>query len=403
MSLTVPINSITVSTRIRKSVGDISTLAASIKELGLLSPVVINEDNELLAGERRLTACKSIGWTEIPVIVMSTKDAEKKLSIEIAENEQRTGFTREELINAGIELERIEKVKANENSLANLKQFTECQNSDTRSGNGRIDTYVASKLGMSRDTYRKEKVILEHKDLLSQGQFDDWNNRTISTNKAFALIRKVLGEIKPLKSAENKPKEIIKEVEVIKEVIPEGYLSPEEHIKKRDEYIADLREKGEVGGMFIESLWEDINKQEAQIAEYKKQIEVLNAKNVLLEEEKEKDKEHIEQLENDTRTISDAAFLERNNFVVGRAIDGTCEIYDLLGKVRDLIEYDLAPLKFRNCFERISKSDVAREAARELAEKVVQWGNEIIRIVDDNENVIDAEETGNSCKIALYR
>ena len=53
----------------RQDLGDIQGLAASIREFGLLRPVLLTRDNRLLAGLRRLEACKLLGWKTIPVIV----------------------------------------------------------------------------------------------------------------------------------------------------------------------------------------------------------------------------------------------------------------------------------------------------------------------------------------------
>jgi ParB family chromosome partitioning protein len=44
--------------RIRKDVGDIAALEKSIANVGLLNPVVIDENNRLVAGYRRLAACR---------------------------------------------------------------------------------------------------------------------------------------------------------------------------------------------------------------------------------------------------------------------------------------------------------------------------------------------------------
>ena len=54
----------------RKDLGDIPALAASIREFGLLRSVLITCDGHLIAGRRRLEACKLLGWVAIPVIVV---------------------------------------------------------------------------------------------------------------------------------------------------------------------------------------------------------------------------------------------------------------------------------------------------------------------------------------------
>ena len=48
---TIPIKDIIIKERYRKEFGDIDTLADNISNLGLLQPVVINENNELIDGQ----------------------------------------------------------------------------------------------------------------------------------------------------------------------------------------------------------------------------------------------------------------------------------------------------------------------------------------------------------------
>jgi ParB family transcriptional regulator, chromosome partitioning protein len=60
---------IRVGERHRRDLGDIGGLAESIADIGLLQPIVVNEDGLLLAGARRLAACKHLGWETVPVIV----------------------------------------------------------------------------------------------------------------------------------------------------------------------------------------------------------------------------------------------------------------------------------------------------------------------------------------------
>ena len=66
----VPVSSVKIGDRHRKDLGDIEALAASIRDLGLLHPIVIAADGLLLAGERRLAACKLLGWATIPATVI---------------------------------------------------------------------------------------------------------------------------------------------------------------------------------------------------------------------------------------------------------------------------------------------------------------------------------------------
>ena len=70
----------------------IAELARSIKEKGVIQPVIVRvsdgDSYELIAGERRLRAAKSLGLTEIPAIVRRVADADV-LEMSIIENIQR--------------------------------------------------------------------------------------------------------------------------------------------------------------------------------------------------------------------------------------------------------------------------------------------------------------------------
>lgn len=70
----------------------LSTLADSIRELGVLQPILVRKSEngyELIAGERRFRASKRVGLTEIPALI---KDVNDSVSLEqaIVENIQRS-------------------------------------------------------------------------------------------------------------------------------------------------------------------------------------------------------------------------------------------------------------------------------------------------------------------------
>ena len=89
----VKITDIKIKNRIREDIGDLSTLEQSINSFGLFNPIIINQNYELLAGARRLTACKNLGWNQIDVKIIETKDELTKLEIESHENFMRKDFT----------------------------------------------------------------------------------------------------------------------------------------------------------------------------------------------------------------------------------------------------------------------------------------------------------------------
>lgn len=70
----------------------LSSLALSIKEKGVLQPIIVREKSqglyELIAGERRLRASKLAGLTEIPIIISNMSDQES-FEAALLENIQR--------------------------------------------------------------------------------------------------------------------------------------------------------------------------------------------------------------------------------------------------------------------------------------------------------------------------
>jgi ParB family transcriptional regulator, chromosome partitioning protein len=95
--LKIGIAKIKVKKRIRRDLGDIESLRESIKRVGLISPIIISEGYELLAGYRRLLAAKQLGWNEIECHVVRAGSRKAKFDIEVEENVSRKGFSQEEM------------------------------------------------------------------------------------------------------------------------------------------------------------------------------------------------------------------------------------------------------------------------------------------------------------------
>jgi ParB/RepB/Spo0J family partition protein len=77
------------SERQRRSLQNIDVLADSIRRLGLIHPIVIDRENNLVAGERRLTACRTLGWTHINCQYVDELDPLLAHAIELEENVKR--------------------------------------------------------------------------------------------------------------------------------------------------------------------------------------------------------------------------------------------------------------------------------------------------------------------------
>lgn len=106
----IALTDVIVVDRHRSDLGDLTQLAESIRENGLLHPIVVTPSNRLVAGQRRLEACRLLGFEEIPVTVATNlTSAASLLRAERDENtcrKEMTPLERKSLTDALLELER---------------------------------------------------------------------------------------------------------------------------------------------------------------------------------------------------------------------------------------------------------------------------------------------------------
>lgn len=89
----IAISDVIVKERVRKDVGALKELEDSIKEFGLINPITLNNNKELIAGYRRLECCKSLGWKEIDARAVTGFTELQEYDIELHENIKRKQFT----------------------------------------------------------------------------------------------------------------------------------------------------------------------------------------------------------------------------------------------------------------------------------------------------------------------
>jgi len=102
----MPLDSIITTNTYLRTDTNIDKLKKSIETVGLINPLVINKKNELIAGGRRFTALKALGYTDVPVFQVDKSEKEQEL-ISIDENLVRKDLTKIELekcLNRGKEI-----------------------------------------------------------------------------------------------------------------------------------------------------------------------------------------------------------------------------------------------------------------------------------------------------------
>ena len=82
-------NEIKTKTQVRKDMGDLTELKNSIKENGILQPLLVDKDNNLIAGHRRLAAAKEMELEEVPVQVIDITNGDRVAIIQLVENIHR--------------------------------------------------------------------------------------------------------------------------------------------------------------------------------------------------------------------------------------------------------------------------------------------------------------------------
>lgn len=151
------IGDIQIGFRYRKDLGDVRALAQSIAEVGLLHPVVVTPDGRLIAGQRRLEACRQLGWPEIPVTVVDLFQA--------ARGEAHENFVRKDLLPSEIvalkrAIEPLERREARERQGARADLgVASVAEVPSRAGEARDN--IARYLGIGRTTIERAEAVVE--------------------------------------------------------------------------------------------------------------------------------------------------------------------------------------------------------------------------------------------------
>ncbi len=173
-ALVLDVESIIVTDRYRKEIGDVSDLKESIANVGLLNPITVREWHggyRLVAGERRLTAFKQMGLVTIDArLARDIADARDALVAERDENTARKPMLPSEATALGMAIEEMEKPAAAERRASTLRQgstspvvFPGTQREGQRSRD-----IAAEAVGMSGPSFTRMKTIItaaENEDL----------------------------------------------------------------------------------------------------------------------------------------------------------------------------------------------------------------------------------------------
>ena len=166
---------------------EITELAESIRQKGILQPILLRKHGEgyqIVAGERRFRAMKHLGKTEIPAQVRDHLSDRDMMEMALIENIQR------------VQLSPIEE------ALAFEALINEC---------GMTHEELADQLGKSRsavtNTLRLLKLDPEVRTLIQQGKLTAGHGRAllqVEVTRQLAMARKIIEDQLNVRSAERK-------------------------------------------------------------------------------------------------------------------------------------------------------------------------------------------------------
>lgn len=192
----IPIAEVVIGDRLREDMGDLNLLAESIARLGLLQPIVLRPDKTLVAGARRLIACRDIlHWTHIPArVVDSLSEVLAALQAERDENTCRKDFNPVEAVQVGKLLEPLEQQAAKERQQKAGENFgrgiASCHWQEAISTGESIDR-VAAALNMGGNTYRRAKSVVEAAEKAPEkyGDLAERMAQSGNVNSAFVQLK----------------------------------------------------------------------------------------------------------------------------------------------------------------------------------------------------------------------
>ena len=231
----IAISDVTIGKRFRKDMGDLDQLSADIDDQGLIVPIGVTPDYELVYGERRLRACKKLGWAKIEAYVI--KSATDDLTIrkmEEAENNLHKPMTPVEKVALRESIVKAEMKSTKSRNGAQVGDIPDLPNKQQRANE------IAQRAGFrSDDEYRATKKVVESKDkvlidLVNQGSDPAADrSRGLSPREAVAVLdapQSVRSAVH--KAAEDKESSIREELRIARE-----------KARKKEQAVSDMTQR----------------------------------------------------------------------------------------------------------------------------------------------------------------
>lgn len=354
----IDIDKVQIKDRIRKDFGNIEELAQDIKDNGLINPPVVTPEFELIAGERRLRAMKYLNYSQIEVRIMTVKDYEHQLNLEISENESRKEFSKLERLDYARRLEQVERMKAEERMKSGgVENFPQ----------GKTRDIVAEKIGIgSGKQYEKEKYIAEN---ASPETLESWDKGDITTHKAYQEA------IKAKKEAEERANK----AEATSDLMSKKALFMSEKVDTLQEKVKELEnkepevvEREKIVFKVPEDVKNHIKSLEVDIQTYKMQLDSFK-----------NDSEQLKKIQ------SSIKHLESHRDKLNEYIFNFDSVVKLKSGIEAMFKHELAVVRYGPLLKAAKENEKLAQMVDEILDMVRSWVKDMEKEWNQN-NIIEA-------------
>ena len=312
----------------------------SIKTSGIIEPIVVTKDMTIISGHQRVRAAKELGISTVMVDIRKYENDQQPFKDLIATNIRQRGIGNPNPIKLGRcikELERIYGVEHGGDRKTSNPKLSDLNQSD-----------IAEMIGISVDTlnnYKKlTELIPELEDLVETG--------ILAPTTATALVKRM---------TPSEQEDFVKSMDITQKITQ----------KQVQQYINEIKQL----------------KENPEIKELKDKISDLQKEKSILEQ-----KVKIYQTEADryNKLKSDIEFLTQQKNDIGRQITSSSELAGLTVRLQNLLETELAPIKFKRCMENINNDEVCMRNLMDIIHKLDSWSDEMKRLLN-NDYIVDVQ------------
>ena len=326
----------------------------SIKTRGVIEPIVITPDKEIVSGHQRVRACKELGIKTVMCDVHTYNSEDEILQDLLETNIRQRGDVGGSAKKVGLRIKELERIYG-------IQHGGDRGNQDEKNSSClKTQTQLATNMGIDVRTLQNYKKLTEMIPELEE--LVDTGITTPTT--ALAIMRNL---------SEDEQLEMISSLDTTKKITQkqvQQYINKIKELESREPKVIDNTD------------YSSIERLENKIKELESQKSILEKKVKLNQEDSDKF----------NKLKSDIEFLTKKKNDLGRQIDSATELAGLTVRLQKLLEGELAPIKFKRCMETLDSSDICVENLTEIITKIDNWSDEMKKLLTNKyDDVVEVQ------------